>query len=136
MSAPGNPPEEHRFKKGQSGNPGGLPKRKPFADAYRRFAKMPIEEIEKLDPKKLTGAEGVALATIRDAIKGAVMAAKEAADRAEGKSIQTLELGGIDGAVIAVAHLTGAEAARELLTLQARDRELAAAMPALPPGPE
>lgn len=86
------PPIHSRFKKGQSGNPGGQPKEKPFTDAYRKFAKLSIAEIKALDVEKLTAAEAVAVGMLREAMKGKPAAACEAADRSDGKVKETLEV--------------------------------------------
>jgi hypothetical protein len=46
---------------------------------------MTFEQIQSLDTSKLTGAQLVALATLKEAWKGKTMAAVEVTDRSEGK---------------------------------------------------
>lgn len=86
------------WPKGVSGNPGGRTNRTPFADAYRKFARMSGKQLESLDTRKLTGAELVALAQLKAAMGGKTPPAVEAADRAEGKV--PLALSGHDGGAL------------------------------------
>ncbi len=68
------PPPEHRFKPGQSGNPGGRPKTKLLTQAYR-------ELLEQVDPKEQkTLAQQIARKVIDQALKGNLAAVKEVAD--------------------------------------------------------
>jgi hypothetical protein len=76
------PPVETRWKKGQSGNPNGRPKRQPIAEAYLQLLADP-EEALKL-------ARGI----LAKAQKGDVLAAKEIADRTEGKALQSIQVEG------------------------------------------
>ena len=71
----------HRLKKGQSGNPSGRPKSKMLSDAYR----SKLEESVPNDPEGRTWAELIAEAQVRDAVRGNVQAAREIADRTEGR---------------------------------------------------
>ena len=82
------PPGEHRWKRGQTGNPGGRPKKKPLTDAYARILKrqVPAYVVRKLGLKgHPTYAEMIAMALAKEAIKGKVQAASEMADRVEGR---------------------------------------------------
>jgi hypothetical protein len=97
------------WKKGDpSPNPGGRPRKMPYTDAYRDRADEPIPEevriatnymivngvkksVELLKPGA-TWAEFVALWLHQKAAAGDAPAAKEIADRCEGKSIQRLEI--------------------------------------------
>lgn len=93
-----------QFKPGQSGNPAGRKKGTArLSDAYRRILAMKIQDIGK--PKEAfqqvinqmveegaTFADFVALAQVRQAIKGRTAAASEIADRAEGKAKQKIEV--------------------------------------------
>lgn len=90
------PPIEHRFQKGNRANPGGRPKLTPFADAYRKFAKMSADRLEKMKDSDLTGAEAVARGIILAAKRGRTLAAVEAADRTEGKVPQAVKVEGGD----------------------------------------
>ncbi len=82
------PPAEHRFKKGQSGNPKGRPKSALLSDAYRRMLAQTCPD----DEKKRTWAEVIAERTLVAAAGGDVKAAKEIADRTEGKAQQRVTL--------------------------------------------
>ena len=89
------PPPEHRFKPGQSGNPGGRPKTKLITQAYR-------ELLEQLDPKeKITLAQLLAKKTVEQARKGSLAALKEITDRTEGKSVQPLSHSGLGSEPVA-----------------------------------
>jgi hypothetical protein len=77
----------YRWKKGTSGNPLGRPKSKTLSDAYRYKLEEPVPN----DPEKRTWAELIAEAQVRDAVRGNVQAAKEIADRTEGKARQAIE---------------------------------------------
>lgn len=71
------------FQKGQSGNPGGRPKEKPFADALR----MEIASAGA-DKKAL---RAIARALIEKAQSGDLQAITVLADRLDGKPAQTLD---------------------------------------------
>jgi hypothetical protein len=76
------------WKPGESGNPGGRPKKKPLTDAYAAILGKPVpaEVAEKLKvDTSTTYAEIIAMALAREAVKGNVRAAGELADRVEGK---------------------------------------------------
>jgi hypothetical protein len=77
----------YRWKKGQSGNASGRPKSKTLSDAYRNKLEEPVPN----DPEKRTWAELIAEAQVRDAVRGNVQAAREIADRTEGKAKQAIE---------------------------------------------
>src|ERR1700683_546374 len=77
----------HRWKKGQSGNPSGRPKSKTLSDAYRNKLEEPVPN----DPEGRTWAELIAEAQVRDAVRGNVQAAREIADRTEGRARQAIE---------------------------------------------
>ena len=90
------PPPEHRFKPGQSGNPGGRPKTKLLTQAYR-------ELLEQVDPKeRKTLAEILARKAVQQALKGNLVALKEITDRTEGKSVQPLSHSGLGSEPIAI----------------------------------
>ena len=74
----------HQFKPGQSGNPGGRPKKKPVTEAYEQLIS---------DPEV---AQAIARGIIRAARKGNVRAAAEIADRVEGKVSQDVNLNVVD----------------------------------------
>jgi uncharacterized protein DUF5681 len=76
-----------KWQKGESGNPGGRP-RKPITEALLSL----LAEVNTRDHQKRTFAELIATAQVRKALKGNTMAAKEIADRTEGKAGQRLEM--------------------------------------------
>jgi len=76
------------WKKGQSGNPGGRPKKTAITDAFRAVLERSVPN----DPQKRTYAELIAEATARQAIRGNVQAVREIADRTEGKARQAIEI--------------------------------------------
>lgn len=89
------------FKKGQSGNPGGRPKRQPITEAYREIA----DHIFKGNVNDLKIPEGATFAQaaawtqfIQAIVKRDTRAINEIADRLEGKPNQRVELSGADDA--------------------------------------
>ena len=71
------------FVKGQSGNPSGRPKSKPFADALK-------EEIEAAGTKQPVLRE-IARKLLDKAKEGDMHAVKEVADRLDGKPAQEIQ---------------------------------------------
>jgi hypothetical protein len=70
------------WPKGVSGNLGGRPKKTPLADACRELLDKPV-------PRDRTGrtyAEAIAEKLAKKALAGNIPAAREIADRAEGKA--------------------------------------------------
>jgi hypothetical protein len=80
------------FEKGQSGNPGGRPKEKPFRDALR----AELAALGADDPKALRGLARNLLKIA--AGEDGLPAIKEVADRLDGKPVQAVE-NGDDGAL-------------------------------------
>jgi len=85
------PPKKHKltpemeaaqWKPGQSGNPGGRPKKKPVTDAYARLMSNPAE------------ADKMARALLDQALAGNVQAAKELREGIEGKAMQAIRMDG------------------------------------------
>ena len=76
----GNP---YRFPPKVSGNPGGRP-RKPITEAYADMADQKYPG----DPEGRTYAQLIAEGQCKAAIKGRTEAAREIADRLEGKAVQ------------------------------------------------
>jgi hypothetical protein len=73
----------YHWPKGQSGNPSGRP-RKPITEAYADIAAQKYPD----DPKGRTYAQLAAEGQFNAAIKGKTEAAREIADRLEGKAAQ------------------------------------------------
>ena len=71
-----------RFQSGKSGNPGGRPKRTPYADAHREVAELQVSELRILQTD--TVAMATAKSVAKRALSGNISAAVEAANRAEG----------------------------------------------------
>lgn len=87
------------WQKGQSGNPGGRPKKLPITDAMR----MLLEELNlptRAHPS-MTVAERAALRFVRKALKDD-RAYLEMMDRVEGKPRQRTELSGPDGGAMQI----------------------------------
>jgi hypothetical protein len=77
----------NRFKKGETGNPSGRPKRTRLTDALREQL---AEQISGKSEK--TVAEDIARALIKEARRGNVQAAREIADRTEGRPAQKVDV--------------------------------------------
>ena len=98
--------EARKWKPGQSGNPASRP-RKIISEAYLRRMASPLPEdvckAAKLR-KGSTWADLAALSMAKAAVKGRVDAAREIADRLEGKATQPVEVTGEeDGSVSVLA---------------------------------
>ncbi len=78
----------NRFKPGESGNPAGRPKSITLSEAYRRQLAQPVPK----DPGGRTYAEVIAELMCKRATQGDVAAAKEVADRVEGRPRQALDV--------------------------------------------
>jgi hypothetical protein len=78
--------EGTRFKRGQSGNPGGRPKAAPFSQACLELLTAPVPG----DRERRTHAQALAAMLMDKALKGDVRAAVELVDRAEGRPRQSV----------------------------------------------
>jgi Family of unknown function (DUF5681) len=67
---------QHRFKVGQSGNPGGRPKKKPITEIYERLL---------ADPNNLALIERAIVKVLCSGSMAMVMQLREMTDRLEGK---------------------------------------------------
>jgi hypothetical protein len=79
-----------QWQPGQTGNPGGRPKKKPITDRYLRIVEteLPDDIRRALDlPRGATFGDAIALARARQAIRGETAAAKEMREAIEGRSI-------------------------------------------------
>ena len=105
--------EANKWKPGQSGNPSGRPRKLPITDRYASVAELPVpdyllaalklSEAEKQEIK--TYGDAVALNQFRAAIKGRTEAAREIADRLEGRARQSVQVSGGDGGPIKFAEI-------------------------------
>ena len=84
------------FQPGQSGNPAGRPKIKPFKDALRKAIDAAGDDGEAL--------RSVATALLAKAQEGDVQAIKEVADRLDGKVAQAIIGGDGDDPAISMIH--------------------------------
>lgn len=84
------------FQPGQSGNPNGRPKSKPFKDAIQKALKAAGDDKDML--------EAVATALVGKAMMGDVPAIKELADRLDGKVAQAIIGGEEDDPAINLVH--------------------------------
>lgn len=75
----------YEWKPGESGNPGGRPKHKPWSDAYRKYGLLPIAQLQ-LKPETDTVIEACVkkalLTTLKDPQSRML---REIADRTEGR---------------------------------------------------
>ena len=91
----GEPPKEHQFKKGQSGNPAGPPVRRTQLWVwFCKFMAQTDAEIGNLDRKKLTQAQQTALRLVKNAkggkYSGSERLARHVFDREEGRATEYL----------------------------------------------
>ena len=76
------------FKPGQSGNPKGRPKSITLSDALR----LELAKVFPGDTQERTFAEVIAQRLVRSAATGNILAAKEIADRTEGRPKQAVDV--------------------------------------------
>jgi hypothetical protein len=82
-----SPPKSGQWQKGQSGNPGGLPKGVPrISTALQKILRTKPDEVYEPSSK----ADVLALRLYDNAIKGDTWATREILDRCEGKVTQSL----------------------------------------------
>jgi hypothetical protein len=105
------------WKSGESGNPSGRPKRRPISDRYEAFAELELPAEWK---KRLRLPAGIlrhiktlgdlqVLAQFQGALKGKTEAAREIADRIEGKATQRIEAANREGEEILIRVVYGSE---------------------------
>ena len=89
------PPEETQFKPGESGNPAGPPVRRTQLWVwFCKYMALTDAELAKLDRKKMTQAQQVALRLVENAkdgkYSGSERLARHVFDREEGKAVEHL----------------------------------------------
>ena len=84
---------QHRFRPGQSGNPGGRPKSKQITQAYQEL----LETVDRKSGKTL--AQIIAENIVKEALNNNLAAVKEITDRTEGKAAQAVVVGGVGGGI-------------------------------------
>jgi Family of unknown function (DUF5681) len=92
------------FSPGQSGNPGGRPKKRPISERYLTVAELPVDEKlrKKLGlPIGATYADAGVVAQYNAMIRGNPSAAREIREAIEGKATHRLELTGESGGPVA-----------------------------------
>ena len=96
----------HQFQPGQSGNPGGRPKKLPITEYLKAQLELPVPEamMNQLSPAfaDLYGASGtfgeaLAFQLVAKAATGDVAAMREVLDRTEGKVGHKMATGGESG---------------------------------------
>src|SRR5580658_5993069 len=103
----------YRWQKGQpSPNPGGRPKKAPISEAYEHHVTEPLpDEIRRRFRlrKGATWANAIAVKQIHAALRGNTVAAKEIADRIEGRVRLPVEVETPEGSGfrIEVVHIGG-----------------------------
>jgi uncharacterized protein DUF5681 len=133
----GKPENLKPWKSGETGNPGGLPKKRPITDRYLAGLEAPPEENIRIAlglPEGATNGDAVAKAQIRAAIKGKTYAARELREATEGKATQRLEIVGEEGGAIKVDIAESLARIREFYGL-ANPGPATPASPDILPGP-
>ncbi len=123
---PPPPPAEHRFKPGQSGNPGGRPKL--LGESYKQW-------LAKINAEGMTNAEAVAMAIGVKSMQGDVSAARELRAATEGEQVRLLTWQTEIVELLKAGALTPADVVEELGLDDARTILIAAgaALPARVP---
>src|SRR5207253_6863743 len=91
--------KEQQWKPGQSGNPGGRPKKKPITERYAANLEETVPEAHRISLKLRKGAtwaDAMTMALLLLAARGNIQAAKEITDRVEGKVAQQAEVTNLD----------------------------------------
>ena len=121
-----------RWKKGQSGNISGRPKRLPISDGYRdraeevlpeRLRKWVVKQAPQLGevlPKGSTWGDLIVITQFLQAAKGKTEAAREIREAIEGKSLQRVRDEGPDGGPNEVTAENIEDVKKRILELQER----------------
>ena len=86
--------EPYRFRPGQSGNPGGRPRKRPISDLYAELAETELPEADRLKyrlPEGITYGAALAVRMFKAALEGKADAAREIREAIEGKTGQRQE---------------------------------------------
>ena len=92
--------KRHQFKRGQSGNPGGSYKSRPFTDAIAQCCEMKVSDLgfKNTDPAPLAAVKTL----FREAIKGSVAAATLLIHAFEGRPAQRMQFENVGGTALQV----------------------------------
>jgi hypothetical protein len=104
------------FMPGQSGNPSGRPSRRRMSERYEDLLEQALPEDLRVGLKLKDGAtygDAIVLGQARAAIKGKTDAAREIADRVEGKARQQVD---VKGDRLSSGRLAGAAKSRSRQT--------------------
>jgi hypothetical protein len=112
----GNEQNLKPWPKGESGNPGGRPKKKPITDELERL----LQE-QAPDASGRTWRAVIAESLLRQAAKGDVRAISELTNRIEGKPLQAVQLGADGGLEMLAEEL---EKARKRMLGDVTEEEL------------
>ena len=94
-----DPPKEHRFKKGQSGNPKGMkPGTLNFKTILTKILETEIDQTNELTGKneKRTIADHIGIKHAKQALEGDVQSTNLILDRLEGKPLARTETKEVD----------------------------------------
>ena len=108
-----------QFKPGESGNPSGRPRKSPVSDALRELLDQEYTGRERRF-KGMTNGCVLATRLFEMAIAGDLGAAKEVADRIQGRAPQSVTMGGPDGGAIPFLNLSREDNERRIAELLAR----------------
>ena len=84
----------YRFKAGQSGNPGGRPRKRPISERYAELAELRLPEKDRIKhglPKGATYGDALVAFVFKAALEGNPYAAREIREAIEGKIGQRQE---------------------------------------------
>jgi Family of unknown function (DUF5681) len=84
----------YRFKPGESGNPGGRPKKRPISDRYAELAELELPETGRIKhdlPEGATYGDALAIVMFKLALEGKTDAAREVREAIEGKTAHRQE---------------------------------------------
>ena len=98
------------WKPGQSGNPGGRPKKRLIDEA--------LEDL--LERNDCEAARGVAAALLKRASKGDIRAIQLIAERTQGKPMRAIEISGPDGSAIELDRMTDEQLDQRINELMAK----------------
>jgi hypothetical protein len=96
-----------RFRPGQSGNPGGRPRKRPISERYAVMVEtqLPKDVCRKLNlPEGATYGDALAMGQVNAAMRGDTSAAREIREAVEGKVTARHEISGPDGGPVKMNH--------------------------------